>query len=154
MEKPWLVQRCEISDDKLQYDYMGSSEFEFGACPASLKRIFAQGLSCSSTTVRHDGKEVSVYVVGANGFNVLEYQPYLQQMVDNTLRLKERSEFDEAIKQQLGIRLSWDRRIRNNAWFDIENDVLWTLTEENQRNLVSRLELIKQRWATKKTIKT
>jgi hypothetical protein len=55
MKNPRLVQRCEITERRYEYDYMGSAEFEFGACPESLKRIFAKGLSCSSTTVRVEG---------------------------------------------------------------------------------------------------
>lgn len=153
MKNPWLVQRCEITGEKLQYDYMGSAEFEFGACPASLERIFSKGLCSSTTTVRVEEKEVKVHIVAGVGFSFSDYQPYLQQMADNALRMKEHSEFDEAIKQQLGIKLNWDHEIRNNGWFDIENDVLWTLIEENQGYLVAHLKHIRQMWAEKEMVK-
>lgn len=70
---------------------MGSAEFEFGACPLLSNRIFARGLSCFSTTVQHEGKEIPVYVVAGTGFSVPEYQPHLQQMSGAALRLKERT---------------------------------------------------------------
>lgn len=47
----YMVQRCEFKDNadptegvdaNLKMDYMGSSEFEFGALPASLRRIHGQ----------------------------------------------------------------------------------------------------------------
>lgn len=49
MEKPYCIQRAKFDnshkpdkkgiDKLLQFDYMGSAEFEFGALPASLKRV-------------------------------------------------------------------------------------------------------------------
>lgn len=44
LKHPWLIQRCELRDNKLFYDYMGSSEFEIGDQSRSLKRIFAAGI--------------------------------------------------------------------------------------------------------------
>lgn len=149
IERPWLVQRCELSNDgKLRYDYMGSAEFEVGDQARSLKRIFAKGMRLDSVSVIVDDKEVVVYMIAAEEFPFADYKPYLQQMADNTLRLKEWTNFDDAIKAQLGLETTLGED-ETNVWFDFKNDVLWTLTEDNQTNLVSAMESIKQAWAKK-----
>jgi hypothetical protein len=38
---------------------------------------------------------------------------------------------------------------RTNVWFDFQNDVLWTLSEETRTKLVVALEGIKKLWADK-----
>ena len=145
MERPYLIQRCEITGEKLRYDYMGSSEFEWGACPASLKRIFAAGLSETRSSVTLAGQEVEIFFITGAGFNLEEYQPYLQQLADNAIRLKEWSNFDAALKQHLGIPLDWQRSNKTNGWFDIQNDVLWVLTQKDQGVLSSALHTIKEK---------
>ena len=151
MKRPWLIQRCEIYNGKLGYDYMGSTEFEIGDQGKSLKRIFAKGLALETSTVEIEGKKAIVYVVASEGFQFAEYQPYLQQLAEHKLRLQEWISFDDAVRLQVGLKASFGRtEIRTNAWFDFENDVLWTLTEENQKALVSALESIKKKWSEKK----
>lgn len=150
MKTPWLIQRCELGGDKLRYDYMGSSEFEVGDQPKSLKRIFAQGMRKGSTTVNIGGKEVVVHMLAGEGFVFADYQQYLQQLAEHKLRLQEWTSFDDVVKAQAGIKTARDWTSRTNVWFDFQNDVLWTLTEDNLNTLVSVLEGIKQAWAAKK----
>lgn len=150
MKTPWLIQRCELGDGKLRYDYMGSSEFEVGDQSKSLKRIFAQGMRKGSTTVNIDGKEAVVHMLAGEGFVFADYQQYLQQLAEHKLRLQEWTSFDDVVKAQAGIKTARDWTPRTNVWFDFQNDVLWTLTEDNLNTLVSVLEGIKQSWAAKK----
>ncbi|MDO8516425.1 MAG: hypothetical protein Q7S28_04185 [bacterium] len=157
MKAPYLIQRCEIENSKLSYDYMGSSEFEWGDQAKSLKRIFAKGVAWASTVIRiqdprvqerreHD---VQIYMVARRDFSFVEYQPILQQLGEDKLRLKEASYFDTAIKAQLGFPLGPYERSRANVWFDFEeNDVLWTLTKNKRKALVGALTSIEQKWAT------
>ncbi|MFC1623591.1 hypothetical protein ACFL05_00530 [Patescibacteria group bacterium] len=149
MKTPWLIQRCNLTDNgKLMYDYMGSSEFEFGDQAKSLKRIFATGLYQGTTTVNIGDKRATVYMVASKGFPFVgEYQQYLQTDTDSRLHLKEPTGFNDAVKEALGIEN--DRFRDTNVWFDFENDVLWTLSEENADRLVAVLEDIKTKWSKK-----
>lgn len=154
MKKPWLVQRCELGADELKYEYMGATEFEVGDQAMSLERIFAAGMVFASTTINVGGKEVSVFMVASEGFPFAEYQPYLQQLADHKLRLQEWTCFDEVVKRQVGVRLVSRYIPSTNVWFDFRNDVLWTLTEDNQKTLVAILEGIKQKWTEKEKAKS
>ncbi len=170
MNTPWLIQRCELGNEKLKYDYMGSTEFEIGDQSKSLKRIFAKGIETGVTTINVESAQtavsmgggmtsqstyrqftdVRVYMVAGEGFNFADYQPYLQQLADHKLRLQEGTYFDYRVKAQVSNKPELRSFSLTNAWFDFQNDVLWTLTEDNQKNLVSVLEGIKQTWASKK----
>lgn len=147
MKNPKLVQRCILSNDGMQYDYMGSAEFECGACPASLKRIFATELKWETAKIVYEGKEVVVYVVAGSEFDFEQYQSHIQSIVNNKVHLQERSGFQEAVDELLGFgKRSYDE---TNVWFDIQNDVLWTLSKNKRKALVSKLESIKSAWAEK-----
>lgn len=127
---------------------MGSSEFEGGDQPDSLRRIFATAIVIGSTTVMVGTEEVRVYMVAKEGFPFQDYQQYLQQLAKNNLQLKERTHFDDVIKSRLGIKI-WGPTPSTNAWFDFENDVLWTLSEDDQKSLLEVLKNIKDEWANK-----
>ena len=155
MKQPWLIQRCELGEGKLKYDYMGSSEFEVGDQSKSIKRIFAKGIRWGSATVKVvtsavSEREVTVHMVAGEGFVFADYQPYLQQLANHELRLQEWTNFDDMVKAQAGIKTDRSFMPRTNVWFDFRNDVLWTLTEDNLKTLVSVLEGIKQKWSEKK----
>lgn len=149
MKQPWLIQRCELGDGKLIYEYMGSTEFEVGDQAQALKRIFAKGVAVGSTTVTVGDKKVSVYMVAAEGFPFALYQPYLQQLADNKLRLKEWTNFDDVVKEKAGLTTGRRHTPRTNAWFDFRNDVLWVLSEGSQKALFAVLQNIKKKWAEK-----
>ena len=150
LKTPWLIQRCELGGGKLGYDYMGSTEFEVGDQAKSLKRIFAKGMRTGSTIVNVDSKQVVVHMLAGEGFIFADYQQYLQQLAEHKLRLQEWTSFDDVVKARAGIKT--DRRFtpRTNVWFDFKNDILWTLSENDLKTLVSVLEVIKQTWAAKK----
>lgn len=149
MEQPWLIQRCELAGGKLTYDYMGSAEFEIGDQAKSLKRIFAAGVELGSTTVTLGGKQIPIYMVASKGFLFADYQPYLQEIAGGTLRAKEWTNFDEVVRAKAGLK-TFPHVPRTNVWFDFQNDVLWTVTEKNQKDLVAVLNGIKRKWAEKK----
>lgn len=170
MKQPLLIQRCELGDGKLRYDYMGSLEFEVGDQSKSLKRIFAEGIKTGRTTVNLEAAQTSVsagggstsvsthrqymdvpvYMVAGKDFVFADYRQHLQQLADNKLRLQEWINFDGAVKVQAGIESGRRSIIRTNVWFDIQNDLLWTLSEDNLKTLVSVLEGIKQTWSENK----
>lgn len=151
MERPWLIQRCALlPNGKMTYDYMGSTEFEIGRQSESLERIFAAGMALDCVNVNIGGKEIPVYMVASSGFSFAEYQPYLQQLAEGKLQLQESARFDDFVRVRAGIPTVLGCSSGINVWFDFKNDVLWTLTEENQRALVAVLDVIKKRWAEKK----
>lgn len=148
MERPWLVQRCKLEDGRLVYDYMGSAEFEMGCQPKSLKRIFSGNLAIGLVKVTVNGKKIPVYMFAALEFPFGDYQPYLQQLADNSLRLQEQTDFDAAVKIKAGLPA---KRLfpQTNVWFDFRNDVLWTLDENCRRMLLAVLRNIEAKWAAK-----
>jgi hypothetical protein len=136
-----------LEEGKLRYDYMGSSEFEFGDQTKSLKRIFATGIELGQLAVVVEGHEVLVYVVAIKGFPFADYQPHLQELVEGNVRLKERSGFDYAAKEQAGIPLDWRPYKGTKVWFDFPNNVLWALEEKDRQMLLGALEKIKEKWS-------
>ena len=155
MKTPWLIQRCELGGRKLRYDYMGSSEFEVGDQAKSLKRIFASGpmMRTGSAIVKVvtsavSEQEVTVHMVAGEGLVFADYQPFLQQLSECKLRLQEWTDFDEAVTAVAGWPVD-GRLIRTNVWFDFQNDVLWTLSEDDLKTLVSVLSDIRRTWAKK-----
>lgn len=150
MQKPWLIQRCRLGKGKLVvFEDMGSSEFEVGRFEVgsrteSLKRIFAKGIRSGSCAVHVGNRMVAVFMVAGEGFVFTDYQTYLQQLVDGSLRLQEWTNFDHAVKFEAGLRTDV---YQTNTWFDIQNDVLWTLTRDNLEVLVSTLMSVKFQWS-------
>jgi hypothetical protein len=100
IQPPRRVQRCELRDGKLEYDYMGSSEFESGDRGRSLRRIFTLGIDWSSAVISVGGKEITVYMVATTGFPFDEYLPHIQAQADDTIRLKEWTNFDRVTQPQ------------------------------------------------------
>ena len=149
MEQPFLIQRCELQDGKIVYDYMGSAEFEFGAQREALKRMFSVGLVLGSAPIKVGEKELTVYMVASTGFAFAEYQQYLQLMSKKEIRLKEGTDFDNAVRVKAELPESRLLHPETRAWFDIHNDVLWTLSEEDRKELVDDLGVIQVKYAEK-----
>lgn len=131
MENPWLIQRAKIRkenntnrkgiDQLLDFDYMGSAEFEWGALPESLKRIRASIKDYIFTNMSFNGKP----------FNVLckfSEQKKLSEILDklslNEFPLKEYCDFAYSTgKKTSSIFQTEDL---NHFWWDIVNDwMVW-----------------------------
>lgn len=148
--RPWLIQPCKLREGRFEYSFMYSAEFGWGDQPNSLKRIFSQGVCTGLAKIDVGGKKVDVYLVAAKNFPFADYQPFLQQLVDNELRLKERIAFDTAAKSKAGLETDQHYDASVDIWFDFMNDVLWSLAEDKQKALVSKLSDIKRKWAMEK----
>ena len=126
---------------------MGSTEFEVGDQAKSLKRIFASGTATSDVTVTVKSKQITVYMLAPNGFAFADYQPYLEQLAKDELRLKERTNFNTAVNVSMGIDDDhFSRQPKTNVWFDFRNDVLWTLSDQNRRRTIAALQTVKNKW--------
>ena len=146
MKRPCLVQRCEIGDGKIGYDYMGSTEFEIGDQPKSLKRIFAVGIAWKALAIKVNGTDVIVHMVAAQGFDFEAYGIHLQALANNQMRTHESTYFDTAVKRHAGL-LNHHHFASINGWFDFENDVLWVLDKNKRKALIHALEDIKRKWS-------
>lgn len=89
---PYLIQRAKFAenghglgiDSILQFDYMGSAEFEFGALPDSLKRIrknIAEYTQFQYSFKKHPSKLVTV-------FCTKEQQEYIPEILEGLARDK------------------------------------------------------------------
>ena len=139
MTTPYLIQRAKFRDeisstfrkgiDKiLCFDYMGSAEFEFGALPASLKRIRAEikdYLQFQYSFKKHPAKVVTVMCKKEDEDAVCKI---LEQLALNKIRLKERCDLPKFISD---VTNSWD----NDFWWDIDNDFMfWKFNPEFDAN--------------------
>jgi hypothetical protein len=149
----WLIQRANINiysyengvhikqsfsdiNKLLDFDYMGSSEFEWGALPRSYKRI------------RFNLKNYKIFDTGIKNFNGVSCFVLCNELLkdatikninvlaEGNLRLKEYITFQYHIKKS---EYSWDDP-SENFWWDIENDFMFWFGGEDINNAI--LEVI------------
>ena len=114
MENPYLIQRCEIKEswnqasivsEAVKLEYMGSSEFEWGAIPDSLKEIS-----------KRNGLEVfqhkNLFVLCKEN-ELTEYKELLDQLEQNKIRTKERV---------------WGEN--TDLWIDLRNSIVFSKNEK------------------------
>jgi hypothetical protein len=150
---PSLIQRCQLRvlEETLIYDYMGSSEFEFGDQPKSLKRIFAEGMTTFKTTVHNDqGNSIPFYLVAGKEFDSRAYSKVINGLIEEKFKVKEYTYLRETVNKMLNKKRfeEDDKFLTTNVWFDFKNDVLFTPHQELSDKLVSTLEKIKTKWET------
>ena len=81
-------------DNLLSFQYMGSSEFEFGAMGESLKRIRRELHNYTYETVVFNGRPITVF---AQTTQIAAVYSVLGELARGTKRLKERGDFDTYI---------------------------------------------------------
>ena len=135
---PYLIQRCRIRhplvegrfSEAVETEYMGSSEFEFGTMPKSLRALQAGvdniklTVEPSITTGENNDRRLRVLHM----FNDAEYATYLEQLVlmrADKLRLKESSHFTAK-------RADWHRA---DLWWDLENHVMFSFDKVFMKRL-------------------
>lgn len=123
--KPYLIQRAEISDSGskgldsiIRIAYMGSSEFEWGALPESLKRIRNERkyFCFYNLPVLNATYKTKTITVFCKKSQKSELKEYLKSLADDTAKLKEWSGFNRYINNE---------KPEVNFWWDIENDVMF-----------------------------
>lgn len=130
MKKPYLIQRAEIAkplkkdtkrlSEAVNFDYMGSAEFEFGALPRSFRRI-------EKNLALFTKRTVSTIAQGDAPLQVWSYLSDSQfaEYTEWLLSLRETSQIDTKESTRFGINQSYRRYINTNFWWDIENDVMF-----------------------------
>lgn len=133
MKNPYCIQRGKFEnregkqgiDSLLSFDYMGSSEFEFGALPSSLKRVRANlsnYIQFQYSFTKYPSKVVTV-------FCTKEQQEFigdiLEKLALSQIRLKEFSAFDLYINDDGYYKDKFD------FWWDIDQDwFFWKFNPE------------------------
>lgn len=156
---PSLIQRCMIEqrdgEERLIYDYMGSSEFEFGDQSKSLRRIFALGITEYKVNV-HTSQNDSVpfYLIGGNDFDSRSYAHVIDGLIEQKFRIRENTYLRETLDKILNksnIDKDEQRNLNTEVWFDFTNDVLFTPFEDKAEKVKTVIERIKINWETPDT---
>ena len=144
MKAPYLIQRGNINkplaapnvrlSDAVNLDYMGSSEFEFGALAKSLRAF--QGLTLKVRIVP-DIVENDVPLRVLSMLSDEEFEEYVQYLLSlrneksGKIHLQERSEFDPSTRSNHTI----------DFWWDIQNHVMWSFHKPFMKRLEDYLKV-------------
>jgi hypothetical protein len=150
--KAWLIQRGKFNtndtrtngvegiDSLINFDYMGSAEFEFGALPKALNRIIENwnDLKIVGTGIRDKGKRELFVICNKNKEKeVLECVKHVSQ---NAYGYKEWCDMGWAlgtIKRGFG-----SINIRNDFWWDIENDWMTCVSSDRIKQVKFAIEKV------------
>lgn len=141
LNKPYLIQvgtiERPLSDfvgaklsDAVNMEYMGSSEFEFGALPKSFREIEKNWDDVRIRVVddiTQDGKSLRVF----HFFNTEEmdqYVGFLKMLRANLIDTKERHRFE--------VGYIGGRYTTYDFWWDIDNHVMWSF----DKNFMNRIK--------------
>ena len=118
----------------LDFSYMGSAEFEFGALPKSLARVRenkTQYIQTIAIIEEFPSKPVMVLCKETDKEEVLIV---LNQLAKKELRLKEYCDLDNYLKGVQSFRTS-------DFWWDIENDFFFWRSYESYNEAIVKLLL-------------
>jgi len=143
MQSPYLVQRGTLKplkevtgiDALVAFDYMGSSEFEFGALPKALKSIIGVLPKLGFLplpNIEFEGKHLWVLCLTEDEDALREFFDMITK--DRPVRMKE--------AMYWGDRLG-DNRI--NFWWDLENNWMATFGEDEIQQVHDALVAVKKR---------
>lgn len=159
MRKPYLIQRMSKRnrdavkieegtsfDGYLSLDYMGSAEFEFGALPASLKRL-TKSIEKREIYTFEDIKNYEnkkLVIIASSEAEANKYKEFIIELMKSEygIRLKERTDVffhntDEFLKEK-GVNLEggyFKYRRDTDSWWDIENDIIFCFGKDYARNI-------------------
>lgn len=129
--KTYLIQRGKFDnrdnkkgiDSIVEFDYMGASEYEWGALPESLKRIRTSIEDYTYMDVPVYGKIITVFCNSDDKPNV---KTYLETLADGKMRIKMGSYFDKYVKPSKYDK-EWQEKhpLSTNFWWDLENDLMF-----------------------------
>lgn len=136
--KTWLIQRAKFNnrdykkgiDSILEFDYMGSSEFEWGALPKSLKNIREEINNYIYIENIVNNKTITIFCKKIHIDNINEY---LTELAENKMNLKKFSAFDSYIKDDGYFKDRFD------FWWDIENDLMFWKKNNEFENMFKKL---------------
>jgi|SRR3972149_8815663 len=157
MKNPWLIQRLKLRpgvenpqgiDALYACDYMGSAEFEWGALPRSLREITGelQNFVITEVTPAVTSKDsLHLYAI-CHKDQVEDLMKFVPELITGKTRLKESAYLRQAL---LGI----DQLYNFDAWWDIDNNWMLVLGENNANKTMLALTNLKERWLKEGKIK-
>jgi len=145
---PYLIQRMikqkdpqenPTIDQLYKMDYMGSSEFEWGALPKSLK-LFTKNfgnLTIDSSEIKNFKNEF-LYLLGMKDV-INFYKPFIPDIINGKSFLKERMECEPALKGNFKFynnEVIFDENKHPSAWWDIDYNIMMTFGLKNVKELM------------------
>ena len=140
--KPYLIQRAKFQDNPnrkgidsiLDFDYMGSAEFEFGALPQSLKRIRENMSNYCISSFDINNKKISIFYDNKLIESPKELSEIIEGLADNKFCLKEYCDFQHFIYFN-------PLMLKCDFWWDIENDYMfWKYNEEFNNKFIKLIK--------------
>lgn len=122
--KTYLIQRGSFEDRDYKegidaiviFDYMGSSEYEWGALPKSLENIRIGISDYIYTDICVGDKQITVF---CTKYQQPKIEQYLNELADGKMRLKEYASFDSYVNNK------FPRTNKTDFWWDIQNDLMF-----------------------------
>lgn len=160
--KPWLIQRGKFKetakeniegiDSLIRLDYMGSSEFEWGALPQSLKRMVAASKDYSMNKVSEvKAKSGEVMFLYCDKTKFEEIKKCAIHLSRNKYGYKEYCDMVDYVERN-----NEKSHSHNNFWWDIEYDYIVVFGDEQAEKIQIAMEKLKEKWTpeppAKKTI--
>lgn len=145
VKTPYLIQRatiCEpLADENtrlskaVDFDYMGSAEFEFGALPAAFRRIHPVLDSWSVRNVDgiYDAEHTLIVCSSFSDDEFEEYKKHLAGLRSGKIRTKESTYFNVGHSKHF-------RSLRCNFWWDIDNDAMFSFDAKFMERLKKYVE--------------
>lgn len=168
VHRPYLIQRGTITpatgivrySEAVRDDYMGASEFEWGAKPASLRRMQAERTTLRTVAAPdvRDAKGRPLLMYGNfTRIDPVAYSAAIGDLAGGRARAKEWTAFDDQIsprpitiparyrtKRERERYVADENARRTNVWWDIGNDVMMSFDGEFMDRLPKILE---ESWA-------
>lgn len=145
LKSPWLIQRCTIKpftpkqkvSEFLSYDYMGSSEFEFGMTAKNLRAMFAilDNLEIMEISQIRKAHKTPLCLL-AKKEEKQQISEYLLSIAndDGEVRLKEYISLSKIVK---GNPSSY---ARDDFWIDLINNYAFSFQKEALKNFLTALK--------------
>jgi len=155
MKTPYLIQRMILHkdvpknpslDNLYRMDYMGSSEFEWGALPKSLKQFTKNFNKIELYRMKKiiDYENKMLVLIGLPE-NTKEYRRFVPDLLEDKIRLKERSELCAAMKGYdpiLGYDKPYNEQRHPSAWWDIENHIMMIFGVQYSKVLLKSIKTV------------
>jgi hypothetical protein len=146
LTRAYLIQRAEIIhpyqldgvlSKAVNFDYMGSSEFEFGALPASLRELQAEQEFLKleiNDDIRDEQDRPLIVLHTVSTENWKKYRSVLLLLREGKYQTKEITKFEADNPFKF---------IKSDFWWDVNNSIMWSFDSKFMTHLVN---ILKNSW--------
>lgn len=146
--KPYLIQRGTFKsinssitgiDQLITYDYMGSSEFEYGALPKSLKQMCIHIDEYEIYKTDHTSKDNEGLFILCKPEDTALIKKFIDEIIENeySWNLKEYPRLKQSLNKE--------RFYNYNMWWDIDNHYMFCIGKQNCKNLITAIKAVRER---------